>query len=114
MNTEEGFDRNIAKQIAEETGLPFETAENKFEALATHDALANFHGVLNSFATSLYKIANDIKLLSGELKELKIKNTDCCEETMMSCIQVMGNMTAVSVGSKFFLLKKKTCMAISN
>ena len=103
LNTFEGFDKNVAKLVAEETGLPFETAENKFEALATHDALTNFHGTLNSFATSLYKIANDIKLLSGELKELKILSVDPLEEVMMSCIQVMGNHTTVTVGSKFFI-----------
>ena len=86
MNTTEGFDKKIAKVISEETNLPFTTAENKFEALATKDALMNFHGVLNSFATSLYKISNDIKLLSGELKELIITSPDACEETAMNCI----------------------------
>lgn len=101
LNSTEGFDKNIAKVIAEETGLPFETAENKFEALATKDALANLHGVLNSFASSLYKISHDIKLLSSELKELIIPEIGACEESMMSCVQVMGNHTAVTVGSKF-------------
>lgn len=100
LNTVEGFDRNIAKTIAEETGLPFETAVNKFEALATHDALANFHGVLNSLATALYKVSNDIKLLSIELKELKVEFTSPLDEALMSCIQVMGNHSAVTVGSK--------------
>ena len=103
LNTTEGFDRNIAKVIADETGLPFETAENKFEALATKDALANFHGTLNSLATALYKISNDVKLLSGELKELVIskESVDACEEAMMNSVQVMGNHTAVTVGSKY-------------
>ena len=100
LNSTEGFDKNIAKVIANETGLPFETAENKFEALATKDALANLHGVLNSFASSLYKISHDIKLLSSELKELIIPEISACEEVMMSCVQVMGNHTAVTVGSK--------------
>lgn len=100
LNSTEGFDKNIAKVIAEETGLPFETAENKFEALATKDALANLHGVLNSFASSLYKISHDIKLLSSELKELIIPEIGACEEVMMSSVQVMGNHTAVTVGSK--------------
>eukprot|EP00340_Litonotus_pictus_P007614 CAMPEP_0170518532 /NCGR_PEP_ID=MMETSP0209-20121228/4198_1 /TAXON_ID=665100 ORGANISM="Litonotus pictus, Strain P1" /NCGR_SAMPLE_ID=MMETSP0209 /ASSEMBLY_ACC=CAM_ASM_000301 /LENGTH=447 /DNA_ID=CAMNT_0010804129 /DNA_START=92 /DNA_END=1435 /DNA_ORIENTATION=+ len=99
LNTTEGFDKDMAKAIAEETGLPFETAENKFEALATKDALANFHGVLNSFATSLYKIASDVLLLSGELKELVISHPDACEETKLNCVQVMGNQTAVTVGN---------------
>lgn len=102
LNTFEGFDRDIAKAIAEETGLPFETAENKFEALASHDALVNFHGVLNSFATAIFKIANDIKLLSGELKELKIQSFEPLEEALMSAVQVMGNHTAVTFSSKFF------------
>lgn len=108
LNTTEGFDKNIAKVIAEETGLPFETAENKFESLATKDALTNFHGTLNSLATAIYKISNDIKLLSGELKELIIsqESVDACEESMMSSIQVMGNHTAVTVGSKFVIFKK--------
>lgn len=100
LNTEEGFDRDIAKAISDETGLPFETAINKFEALATHDALCNFHGVLNSLSTSLYKITNDIKLLSRELKELKVGNLEPLDEIMMSCIQVMGNHSAVTIGSK--------------
>jgi fumarate hydratase class II len=102
LNTTEGYDKNIAKQIAQETGLPFETAENKFEALATKDAICNFHGSLNSFASSLFKIANDLKLLSGDLKELKIGCADTCEEVMMNCVQVMGNHQAITVGSKLF------------
>lgn len=102
LNTKEGFDRRIAAEIAEETGLPFETAENKFESLATKDALAHFSGSLNSFATSFYKIANDIRLLTGDLKELKVDSLDACEEVMMSCIQVMGNHSAVTVGSKIY------------
>lgn len=103
LNSTEGFDIQIAKIIAEETGLPFETAENKFEALATKDALTNLHGSLNSFASSLYKVANDLKLLSGELKELIVPSNDPLEEVMMSCIQVMGNQTAVTVGSIIFI-----------
>ena len=71
--------------------MPFETAENKFEALATKDAMANLHGSLNSLATAFYKISNDLKLLSTELKELIITDVSPCEETMMNVIQVMGN-----------------------
>lgn len=104
LNTTEGFDKYIAKVIAEETGLPFETAENKFEALATKDALANLHGVLNSFATSLYKVSNDLKLLSGELKEIIVQDVSACEEACMNSVQVMGNHTAVTVGSKFIII----------
>lgn len=99
LNTFEGFDKDVAKQIAEETGLPFVTAPNKFESLAAHDALCNLSGVLNSLASALYKISSDIKLLSGELKELIVPNKEMIDETMMSCIQVMGNHTCVTVGN---------------
>ena len=101
LNTFEGFDKDVAKAIADETGLPFVTAPNKFESLAAHDALTNFSGVLNSFASALYKISHDIQLLSGELKELKVQDSNPLEECMMSCIQVMGNHTAVTIGSKY-------------
>lgn len=104
LNSVEGFDKNFAKLVAEETNLPFETAENKFEQLATKDSLTNLHGSLNSFATALYKITNDLKLLSGELGELIIKSTDKFDEVQMSCIQVMGNHTAVTAASKYFLI----------
>lgn len=100
LNTKEGFDKNIARIIADETGLPFETADNKFEALATKDALVNLHGSINSLSSSLYKIANDLRLLSGELKELIIPDSDVCEEVQMNSVQIMGNQTAVTVGSK--------------
>lgn len=113
LNTIEGFDKDIAKAISEETGLPFETAVNKFEALATHDALCNFHGVLNSLSTSIYKISNDIKLLSRELKELKVANLEPLDEVMMSCIQVMGNQSAVTIGSKIAFNKNKIRFAWS-
>jgi len=99
LNTFEGFDKDVAKQIAEETGLPFETAPNKFESLASHDALTNFSGVLNSLASALYKVTHDIQLLSGELKELIVQDRNSLEEILMSCIQVMGNHTAVTVGN---------------
>jgi fumarate hydratase, class II len=63
LNTKKGFDVAVAKEIAALTGLPFETAPNKFEALATHDALVEAHGALNVLAVSLFKIASDIRLL---------------------------------------------------
>jgi fumarate hydratase class II len=102
LNTKKGFDVNIAKEIAKETGLPFETAPNKFEALAAHDAPAHFSGSLNSLATALYKIANDVKLLSTDLNELQVQNVNPCDELQQACIQTMGNHTAVTVGSNNF------------
>jgi fumarate hydratase class II len=99
LNTFEGFDVDIAKQIAEDTGCPFVTAPNKFESLATHDAMVILSGVLNSLATSLYKILNDLKLLSRDLNELRIVNKDYLEEGQMSCLQVIGNHTSASVGN---------------
>ena len=104
LNTKKGFDVNIAREISKETGLPFETAPNKFEALAAHDALAHFSGTLNSLATALYKMAHDIKLLSTDLNELVAKDVTPCEELLMACVQTMGNHTAVTVGSKIFLI----------
>lgn len=101
LNTKKGFDSLIAKEISNETGLPFETAPNKFEALAAHDALAHFSGTLNSLATAIYKIAQDVKLLSTDLNELIVEDVSPCEEMMMAAIQTMGNHTAVTVGSKF-------------
>ncbi len=99
LNTKKNFDVMIAKEISNNTGLPFVTSPNKFEALATKDALTHFSGTLNSLATSLYKIANDIKILSTELKELKVDNVEVCEEVLNSCVQVMGHHSAVTVGS---------------
>lgn len=114
LNTVEGFDVAIAAQIAQDTGLPFRTAPNKFEALATHDAIVEAHGALNTIAVSLNKIANDIRLLgSGPrcgLGELILPenepgssimpgkvNPTQCEAMTMVCAQVIGNQTAVSV-----------------
>ena len=65
LNTTEGYDVAIAAAIAQETGLPFVTAPNKFEALAGHDSLVEVSGALNTVATSLNKIANDIRLLGS-------------------------------------------------
>ena len=56
MNTYEGFAEAIAEQVSKETGYPFTTAPNKFEALAAHDALVEFHGTLNTLAVSLMKV----------------------------------------------------------
>jgi fumarate hydratase class II len=115
LNSVQGFDSAIAAQIARETGLPFVTAPNKFEALAAHDALVEGHGALNTVAVSLMKIGNDIRLLgSGPrsgLGELSLPenepgssimpgkvNPTQSEAITMVAAQVMGNQVAISVG----------------
>ncbi|KAJ6710563.1 ASPARTATEAMMONIA/ARGININOSUCCINATE/ADENYLOSUCCINATE LYASE [Salix koriyanagi] len=115
LNTKKGFDVKIASTVAEETNLPFVTAENKFEALAAHDAFVETSGALNTVATSLMKIANDIRLLgSGPrcgLGELILPenepgssimpgkvNPTQCEALTMVCAQVMGNHVAITIG----------------
>lgn len=114
LNAPQNFDVRIAEEIARLTGLPFVTAPNKFEALATHDALVHFSGTLNAVAVSLMKIANDIRLLgSGPrcgLGELVLPenepgssimpgkvNPTQCEALTMVCAQVLGNHVAVSI-----------------
>lgn len=114
LNTFKGFDTQVAAEIAKLTNLPFETAPNKFEALASHDALVQLSGALNTTAVGLMKIANDIRLLgSGPrcgLGELNLPanepgssimpgkvNPTQCEALTMLCCQVMGNHTAVSI-----------------
>ena len=114
LNTARGFDRRVAREIRRLTRLPFVTAPNKFEALAAHDAIVEAHGALNVVATSLMKIANDVRFLgSGPrsgLGELILPanepgssvmpgkvNPTQCEALTMVCAQVMGNQTAVSV-----------------
>ncbi|KAH8489135.1 hypothetical protein H0E87_024685 [Populus deltoides] len=115
LNTKKGFDVKIASAVAEETNLPFVPAENKFEALAAHDTFVETSGALNTVATSLMKIANDIRLLgSGPrcgLGELILPenepgtsimpgkvNPTQCEALTMVCAQVMGNHVAITVG----------------
>jgi fumarate hydratase, class II len=115
LNTYEGFAEKVAGEIARLTQLPFVTAPNKFEALAAHDALVEAHGALNTVACSLFKIANDIRLLgSGPrcgLGELILPenepgssimpgkvNPTQSEALTMVCAQVMGNQTAVTIG----------------
>ena len=90
INTPDGYSELVAEKIAEFTGLPFKTAENKFEALAAHDALVETHGALKQMAVSLMKIANDVRL-SGKV------NPTQCEALTMVAAQVMGNDTTVSV-----------------
>lgn len=115
INTPEGYAELVAEKIAEFTGLPFRSAENKFEALAAHDALVETHGALKQLAVSLMKIANDIRLLASGpragIGEIIIPanepgssimpgkvNPTQCEAMTMVCAQVMGNDTTVSVG----------------
>ncbi|XP_020807435.1 fumarate hydratase, mitochondrial-like [Drosophila serrata] len=115
LNTQKGFAEQVAKRIGELTSLPFVSAPNKFEALAARDAMVEVHGVLNTIAVSLMKIANDIRFLgSGPrcgLGELSLPenepgssimpgkvNPTQCESMTMLCAQVMGNQVAVTIG----------------
>ena len=115
LNAPKGFGEEIAAEIAAITGLPFVTAPNKFEALASNDALVHLSGTLNVLAVALSKIANDIRLLgSGPrcgLGELKLPenepgssimpgkvNPTQCEMMTMVAAQVMGNNVAITVG----------------
>ena len=115
LNTPPGFAVDVAAEIASITGFPFETAANKFEALASNDTLVDFSGRLNSIAVALTKIANDIRLLgSGPrsgLGELDLPanepgssimpgkvNPTQCEMMTMVAAQVIGNHQAVTVG----------------
>jgi hypothetical protein len=68
LNSKKGFDTALAAAVAKDTGLPFVTAPNKFEALAAHDAVVEMSGALNTVAVSLYKIANDIRHDTAEAK----------------------------------------------
>ena len=115
LNTPKGYDVLVAKYIADFTGLPFVTAENKFEALAAHDALVETHGALKQIAVSLNKIANDIRLMASGprsgIGEIIIPanepgssimpgkvNPTQAEAITMVCAQVMGNDVAVTIG----------------
>jgi fumarate hydratase class II len=115
LNTPAGYDVLVAKKIAEFTGLPFITAENKFEALAAHDAIVETHGALKQIAVSLNKIANDIRMMASGprsgIGEITIPanepgssimpgkvNPTQAEAITMVCAQVMGNDVAISVG----------------
>ncbi len=113
INAKVGFAEGFAARVAEITGLPFVTAANKFEALASHDAYVHAHGALNALAAGLFKIANDIRLLgSGPrsgLGELKLPenepgssimpgkvNPTQCEALTMVCAQVFGNNATIT------------------
>ncbi|VAV99442.1 Fumarate hydratase class II, partial [hydrothermal vent metagenome] len=113
LNAKPGFAEKFAEEVAAYTKLSFVTAPNKFEALGAHDAMVEAHGALNEIAVSLFKIANDIRLLgSGPrsgLGEISLPenepgssimpgkvNPTQCEALTMVCAQVMGNNTTVS------------------
>ncbi len=115
INTPKGYATNVARHIARLTGLPFVTASNKFESLATQDAIVEAHGALKTVAVSLMKIANDIRMLSSGprsgIGEIRIPenepgssimpgkvNPTQCEALTMIAAQVMGNDVAISVG----------------
>jgi fumarate hydratase, class II len=116
LNCKPEFAQLFARRVAEMTGLPFVTAPNKFEALASHDAYASAHGAVNAAATGLFKIANDIRLLGsgprsgiGELilpenepgssiMPGKVNPTQC-EAMTMVCCQVFGNNATITVAA---------------
>lgn len=115
INTPDGYSEKVAAHIASISGLPFITAENKFESLAAHDAIVESHGALKMLAVSLMKIANDIRLLASGprsgIGELFIPdnepgssimpgkvNPTQCEALTMIAAQVMGNDVAITVG----------------
>jgi fumarate hydratase, class II len=115
INTPSNYDVNVAKHIAQLTGLPFVTAENKFESLASHDAIVEGHGALKTIAVSLMKIANDIRMLSSGprsgIGEIFIPdnepgssimpgkvNPTQCEALTMIAAQVLGNDVAINIG----------------
>ena len=115
LNTPKGYDVKVAEYIAQFTGMPFVTAPNKFEALASHDAIVEAHGALKQLAVALNKIANDIRMLASGprsgIGEILIPenepgssimpgkvNPTQCEAMTMVCAQVLGNDVAINVG----------------
>jgi len=115
INTPKGFAEKVAKKIAELSGLPFVTGENKFEGLASHDAIVEASGALKTVAASLMKIANDIRLLASGprcgISEILIPenepgssimpgkvNPTQCEAMTMVCAQVFGNDVTINIG----------------
>jgi len=116
INTPAGYDVKVAAWIAHFTGIPFKTAPNKFEALASHDAVVETHGALRQIAISLMKIANDIRMLASGprsgIGELLIPenepgssimpgkvNPTQCEALTMVCAQVIGNDVTIGIGA---------------
>jgi fumarate hydratase class II len=115
INTPKGYSELVAKKISELSGLPFITAPNKFEALASHDAMVEASGALKTVSASLMKIASDIRLLASGprsgIGEIFIPenepgssimpgkvNPTQCEALSMVCVQVIGNDAAITVG----------------
>jgi fumarate hydratase class II len=115
LNTPPGYSENVAKHIAALSGLPFITAENKYEALASHDALVEAHGALKTAAVALFKIGNDIRMLASGprsgIGEILIPenepgssimpgkvNPTQSEALTMAMAQVIGNDVAINVG----------------
>ncbi len=115
LNTPDGYDVKVAQYIAQFTNQPFVTAPNKFEALASHDAIVESHGALKQLAVALNKIANDVRMLASGprsgIGEIIIPenepgssimpgkvNPTQCEALTMVCAQVMGNDVAITVG----------------
>ncbi|WP_313805765.1 class II fumarate hydratase [Flavobacterium sp.] len=116
LNAPKGYDVKVAEYIAKFTNLPFKTAENKYEALAAHDAMVETHGALKQVAVSLNKIANDIRMMASGprsgIGEIFIPenepgssimpgkvNPTQCEALTMVCAQVMGNDVAITIGA---------------
>ena len=115
LNTPKGYAKRVSEFMAQFSGYPFRTADNKFEALAAHDAIVESHGALKQLAVSLNKIANDIRLMASGprsgIGEITIPanepgssimpgkvNPTQCEALTMVCAQVIGNDVAISVG----------------
>ncbi len=114
INSRKGWDKNIALEVKKITKLPFQTAKNKFEALASHDPIVNFSASLNTLAVSLTKIANDIRFLGSGPRagysELELPenepgssimpgkvNPTQCEAITMVCTKVIGNHTGITI-----------------
>ncbi len=115
INTPEGYSEKVAQKIAELTGYPFISAENKFESLASHDAIVEAHGALKTAAVSMMKIANDIRLLASGprsgISEIYIPdnepgssimpgkvNPTQSEAMTMVAAQVLGNDVVINIG----------------
>ncbi len=116
LNAPKGYDFLVAEYISKFTRHPFVTAQNKFEALAAHDAIVETHGALKQLAVSLNKIANDIRMMASGprsgIGEILIPenepgssimpgkvNPTQCEALTMVCAQVMGNDVTISIGA---------------
>ncbi|MGG7035073.1 MAG: class II fumarate hydratase [Flavobacterium sp.] len=116
LNAPKGYDILVAEYISKFTKHPFVTAQNKFEALAAHDAIVETHGALKQLAVSLNKIANDIRMMASGprsgIGEILIPenepgssimpgkvNPTQCEALTMVCAQVMGNDVTISIGA---------------